>query len=176
MNFAVLSPPRPRSHPLGGRRAWSVWGVGAELTESQWKTVIRQVLARGLLESHGDYGVLVLGADAGPVLRGEVEVSLRVDPAKAGTKRAGAKRRSGAEADLDPVDAELFEALRAWRAETAKEQGVPAYVVFPDATLYGIVEAKPDSISALGRVSGVGLKKLDRYGPAVIELLEARAA
>src|SRR5699024_10683329 len=153
----------------------SVWGVGADLSKSQWKTVIRQVLVRGLLEAYGDYGVLVVGENAGTVLRGEEEISLRVDPVKkSGGKKAGSRRRGGPEAELDPADASLFDALRAWRAEQAKEQGVPAYVVFPDATLYGIVEAKPSSIDRLGQVSGVGLKKLDRYGPAVLEVLESQ--
>ncbi|MDN5876881.1 MAG: HRDC domain-containing protein, partial [Brevibacterium sp.] len=151
----------------------SVWGIGDDLSETQWKTVVRQVLARGLLESHGDYGVLVVGEAAGPVLRSEVEISLRVDPKKSGSKKAGAKRRGGPEVELGTADTALFEALRSWRADQAKEQGVPAYVVFPDATLYGIVEAKPNSIAELGQVSGVGLKKLDRYGPGVLEVLES---
>lgn len=154
----------------------SVWGIGNDLSETQWKTVVRQVLARGLLESHGDYGVLVVGEAAGPVLRSEVEISLRVDPVKkSGSKKAGAKRRNGAEVKLGTADSALFEALRSWRADQAKEQGVPAYVVFPDATLYGIVEAKPSTIGELGQVSGVGLKKLDRYGPGVLEVLESSA-
>ncbi|MCD1286831.1 MULTISPECIES: DNA helicase RecQ [unclassified Brevibacterium] len=153
----------------------SVWGVGSDLSEAEWKTVIRQVLARGLLESHGDYGVLVVGEEAGPVLRGETEISLRVDPKRTGSKKTGAKRRGGSEVALDPAEASLFEALRAWRGEQAKEQGVPAYVVFPDATLYGIVEAKPSTIDELGQISGVGLKKLDRYGPAVLEVIGAEA-
>lgn len=153
----------------------SVWGIGADLSESQWKTVIRQVLARGLLASHGDYGVLVLGEDTGPVLRGEAEVFLRVDPVKrAGAKKASSSRRGDPAATLDAADSALFESLRAWRAEQAKEQGVPAYVIFPDATLYGIVEARPSTIAELGGVSGVGLKKLDRYGPAVLELIGAQ--
>ncbi|MGO2035407.1 MAG: DNA helicase RecQ [Brevibacterium sp.] len=153
----------------------SVWGVGSDLSEAEWKTVIRQVLARGLLESHGDYGVLVVGEGAGPVLRGETEISLRVDPKRTGGKKTGAKRRGGPEVALDPAEASLFEALRTWRGEQAKEQGVPAYVVFPDATLYGIVEAKPSTIDELGQISGVGLKKLDRYGPAVLEVIGAEA-
>ena len=151
----------------------SVWGVGADMSESEWKAVIRQSLARGLLESHGDYGVLVLGPAADPVLRGEAEVSMRIDPVKrSGGSRAGAKRRGG-DITLDTADSALFEALRAWRAEKAKEQSVPAYVVFPDATIYGIVEAKPRTVAELGQVSGVGLKKLDRYGPAVLEVIAA---
>ncbi|QQT70090.1 DNA helicase RecQ [Brevibacterium casei] len=151
----------------------SVWGVGADMSESEWKAVIRQSLARGLLESHGDYGVLVLGPAADPVLRGEAEVSMRIDPVKrSGGSRAGAKRRGG-DITLDTADSALFEALRAWRAEQAKEQSVPAYVVFPDATIYGIVEAKPRTVAELGQVSGVGLKKLDRYGPAVLEVIAA---
>ncbi|MDN5588485.1 MAG: DNA helicase RecQ [Brevibacterium sp.] len=154
----------------------SVWGIGDDLSETEWKTVVRQVLARGLLESHGDYGVLIVGEAAGPVLRSEVEISLRVDPKKSGSKKAAAKRRGGPEVELGTADTALFEALRSWRADQAKEQGVPAYVVFPDATLYGIVEAKPSTINELGQVSGVGLKKLDRYGPGVLEVLESSTA
>src|SRR5699024_6950931 len=92
-----------------------------------------------------------------------------------GAKKAGSRRRGGPEVELDPADASLFEALRSWRGEQAKEQGVPAYVVFPDATLYGIVEVKPSTSSELGQVSGVGLKKLDRYGDSVLEVLAAHA-
>lgn len=152
----------------------SVWGVGADLSEGEWKAVIRQSLARGLLESHGDYGVLVLGPAADAVLRGQTGVSMRVDPVKkSGASRSGSKRRGGPEVALDPADSALFEALRSWRAGQAKEQSVPAYVIFPDATIYGIVEAKPTSFESLGQVSGVGLKKLERYGDAVLEVLAA---
>ncbi len=154
----------------------SVWGVGADLSETEWKAVIRQSLARGLLESHGDYGVLVLGPAADPVLRGEAEVSMRIAPVRrSGGGRSASKRRGGAEVTLDPADSALFEALRAWRATQAKEQSVPAYVVFPDATIYGIVDAKPRTIAQLGEISGVGLKKLDRYGEAVLEVIAAHA-
>ncbi|MFE3961359.1 RQC domain-containing protein, partial [Nocardia sp. NPDC059091] len=91
----------------------SVWGVGADLSEGEWKAVIRQSLARGLLESHGDYGVLVLGPAADAVLRGQTEVSMRVDPVKkSGGSRSGSKRRGGPEVSLDPADSALFEALR----------------------------------------------------------------
>src|SRR5699024_8684580 len=110
----------------------SVWGVGADLSESQWKTVIRQVLARGLLESHGDYGVLVVGESAAPALRGQAELHLRVGQQKnAGGTNARPRRGGGSGGALDPADASLFEALRACRAEQDKHQGVPAYVVFP---------------------------------------------
>ena len=135
------------------------------------------MLARGLLESHGDYGVLVVGESAGPVLRGEGEISLRVDPVKkSGGKKAGSRRRGGPDVELEPADASLFEALRSWRGEQAKEQGVPAYVVFPDATLSTASSRSNRRRSAnLGQVSGVGLKKLDRYGDAVLEVLAAHA-
>src|SRR5699024_8475084 len=140
-----------------------------------WKTVIRQVLARGLLESHGDYGVLVTGEAAGPLLRGEEQISLRVDPVKkSGAKKAGSRRRGGPEGELDPADASMCEGRRSWSGEQARGQGVPAYAVSPDATLYAIVEVKPNSIDRRGQVSGVGLKKLDRYGPAVLEVLESQ--
>ncbi len=152
----------------------SVWGVGADLSEAQWRTVIRQALARSLVVSHGDYGVLVPGPAGGPVLRGEERVFLREDPAakKAGrSRRGGPQGRAAAPIELEPADAALFEQLRSWRAEQAKEQGVPAYVVFNDATLYGVVEAKPASIGELGGISGVGQKKLDRYGEAVLGIV-----
>lgn len=101
---------------------------------------------------------------------------MRIDPVRhSGGGRSASKRRGGAEVTLDPADSALFEALRAWRATQAKEQSVPAYVVFPDATIYGIVDAKPGSIAQLGEVSGVGLKKLDRYGEAVLEVIAAHA-
>ncbi|GAA1998104.1 DNA helicase RecQ [Brevibacterium samyangense] len=156
----------------------SVWGIGADIDERQWRAIIRQILARGYLESVGDYGVLVLGPQAGPVLRGEETVQLRHDPtpAKAGRgSRSGGGRKASVAADLDPASAALFEALRAWRAGQAKEQGVPAYVVFPDATLRGIAEARPTSRGELGTISGIGTKKQDRYGDEVLAVVREHA-
>lgn len=157
----------------------SVWGIGTELTEREWRSVLRQLLARGIVEAVGDYGVLVPGPNAGPVLRGEVTLDLAVDraptsPARGRARSAGGARASAAEG-LETADREAFESLRTWRTSVAKEKQIPPYMVFSDATLVGIVEAKPETVRALGAVSGVGAKKLVEYGDAVLEALGADA-
>ncbi|MGY5764732.1 DNA helicase RecQ [Brachybacterium sp. DNPG3] len=157
----------------------SVWGIGQELTEREWRSALRQLIARGIVEAVGEYGVLVPGPGAGPVLRGEQALELAVDrtPRKASRSRggagAGAGRSAGSRAaeSLEPAQQEVFEALRRWRTEVAKEKQIPPYMVFSDATLVGIVEARPSSIGALGGVSGLGAKKLATYGDQVLEVL-----
>ena len=116
---------------------------------------------------------------AGPVLSGETTLELAVDraPAKASRSRvSGGSGSSGgagprAADALEPAQREVFEALRAWRTSVAKEKAIPPYMVFSDATLVGIVEARPGSVSALGGVSGVGAKKLAEYGEDVLGVL-----
>ena len=152
----------------------SVWGIGEELSEKEWRTAIRQLLARGIVEAEGDYGVLIPGPQAGPVLRGESTVELAVDRAPQRSSRSGGRRAAGASRaaeSLEPAQRERFEALRAWRTAVAKEKQIPPYMVFSDATLVGIVEARPASVAQLGAVSGVGAKKLAEYGEAVLEAL-----
>ncbi|MFB9774911.1 DNA helicase RecQ [Brevibacterium otitidis] len=157
----------------------SVWGIGADLTPAVWRSIVRQLLARGLLQAVGDYGVLVVPEAAGPVLRGEETVLLREDVQRTRTAQAtagGARRGSTAAAELTGADAQLFESLRAWRTAQASQQGVPPYVVFSDATLTGIVRARPTDSAALSEVSGVGATKLDRYGEAVLSIVSEAAA
>ncbi|MDO9398131.1 MAG: RecQ family ATP-dependent DNA helicase, partial [Herbiconiux sp.] len=116
----------------------TVFGVGADLGAAEWRGVVRQLLAQGLLAVGSDgYGTLELTEASTEVLRGEREVLLRTEPKKTPRSRPARSGKSAAAAavDLDPAGQELFERLRAWRAETAKEAGVPAYVVFHDATL-----------------------------------------
>ena len=153
----------------------SVWGIGTELSEKEWRTVIRQLLARGIIEAVGDFGVLAPGPNAGPVLRGEQTVELAIDrtPAKSASRRGSSGGGSRAAASLEPAQQEVFEALRQWRTSVAKEKQIPPYMVFSDATLVGIVETRPQSVSALGGVSGVGAKKLAEYGEAVLEVLDS---
>lgn len=157
----------------------SVWGIGTELTEREWRSVLRQLLARGIVEAVGDYGVLVPGPNAGPVLRGEITLDLAVDrtptSSTRGRARAAGSGRASAAEGLEPADREIFESLRTWRTSVAKEKQIPPYMVFSDATLVGIVEAKPESVRALGAVSGVGAKKLAEYGESVLEALGADA-
>jgi ATP-dependent DNA helicase RecQ len=190
-----------------------VFGIGGELREGEWRGVVRQLLASGLLAVSGDHGTLALTDASGEVLRGERQVMFRRDPPKAlpvpaarsgrgagsgaggsgggdsAADRSGADRsgadRSGAggksrraaaagrmtAAEL-PAGAEpLFERLRAWRREVAKEQGVPAYVVFPDATLRQIAASPPSTLAELAAVNGVGETKLARYGQQILDLL-----
>ena len=157
----------------------SVWGIGEELTEKEWRTAIRQLLARGILEAEGDYGVLVPGPQAGPVLRSEETVQLAVDRTPQRASRGGGRRAGGAPRaaeSLEPAQRERFEALRAWRTEVAKQKQIPPYMVFSDATLVGIVETSPQSVQQLGTVSGVGAKKLAEYGEDVLEALSGAAA
>ena len=159
-------------------RELSVWGIGQELSEREWRSVLRQLLARRIVEAVGDFGVLVPGPEAGPVLRGEATVELAVDrtttPRSRGRARSGADgARAGSRAadGLEIAEREVFEALRTWRSSVAKEKTIPPYMVFSDATLVAIVQARPSSTAQLSAVSGVGAKKLDEYGDAVLEVL-----
>ncbi|MFY1688544.1 DNA helicase RecQ [Plantactinospora sp. WMMB782] len=152
----------------------SVFGVGTELTESEWRGVVRQLLAQGLLAVEGDYGTLVLTETSGDVLGKRREVLMRREAPRAGsTGRAGRPRAAGTAAAvaLAPEAEPVFERLRAWRAATAKEQGVPAYVIFHDATLRQIAAEPPTTLAELSRVNGVGENKLAKYGQQILETL-----
>ncbi|MDQ2757621.1 MAG: DNA helicase RecQ [Actinomycetota bacterium] len=154
----------------------STFGIGTDLTEAQWRAVVRQLLARGLLAVEGDHGTLALTSGSADVLGRRQEVTLRVDPTPVKGRRGSGERsskssRGTAAADLPPQAQPVFERLRAWRAATAKEAGMPAYVIFHDATLRQIAGDAPGDLAALGRVSGVGQAKLERYGEQVLEVL-----
>ena len=159
----------------------STFGIGTELTELQWRAVVRQLLAAGLLAVSSDgHHTLQITTESWPVLRGERTVPLREDAvvrAGAGRKRAASKvAGSAAAGDLSPEDRALFERLRAWRAETAREASVPAYVVFPDATLAAIAQQRPATLDELFAISGVGAKKLESYGGAVLAVVRGDEA
>ncbi|WP_244976174.1 DNA helicase RecQ [Nocardia huaxiensis] len=149
------------------------FGVGTELRDIEWRGVVRQLLAQGLLAVHGDYGVLTLTESSNEVLFDGRQVKLRreAERAKAARTPKPAKASRLAAADLTPADADLFEKLRAWRAATAKEQGVPAYVIFHDATLREIAARKPASLADLGGISGIGENKRAKYGEGVLEVV-----
>ena len=151
-----------------GHESLTVFGVGTELSEPEWRGVVRQLLAQGLLTVEGDHGTLVLTAASGEVLGRQREVRLRHEPKRA-TKSAS--RAKATPAELPDEAKPLFERLRAWRATTAKEQGVPAYVIFHDATLRQIATQTPTTLAELGTVSGVGENKLAKYGEGVLEAL-----
>lgn len=154
----------------------SVFGIGEELAEAEWRGVVRQLLAQGLLAVEGEYGTLVLTDESATVLGREREVLLRKEPKKPTSRSsssAGGKGAKGKAAAVDlPASAvPVFEALRTWRGATAKEQGVPAYVIFHDATLREIATLHPSSLAELGGISGLGEKKLATYGEGVLEVL-----
>ncbi|MFG1791330.1 DNA helicase RecQ [Nocardia sp. NPDC049149] len=148
-----------------------VFGIGTDLRDLEWRGVVRQLLALGLLAVHGDYGVLTLTEASNEVLFDGRQVRLRREPERATKPARAAKAGKSAPADMAPTDVPVFERLRGWRAATAKEQGVPAYVVFHDATLREIAARKPTSLAELGTVGGVGENKLAKYGAGVLEVL-----
>ncbi|MFF2634290.1 DNA helicase RecQ [Microbacterium sp. NPDC058021] len=155
-----------------GHERLATYGLGADLTDQDWRSIVRQLLARGILVARGDYGTLALGEPAGAVLRGETAVPLRRDTI--GRPVAGARVRKASAADsLGEGDRGLFEALRAWRAETAREQGVPAYIVFGDATLRALAEHRPASLADLDGITGIGAKKREAYGESVLAVIAA---
>jgi ATP-dependent DNA helicase RecQ len=156
----------------------SVFGIGEELSEGEWRGVVRQLLAEGILAVEGEYGTLVLTEESGVVLRRERDVPLRKEPKKPVTTRSAASSSSGrgdrkpkAAVELSDDLVPVFEALRAWRADQAREQGVPAYVIFHDATLREIAATAPSSVAELGTISGIGEKKLATYGEGVLAVL-----
>jgi ATP-dependent DNA helicase RecQ len=148
----------------------SVFGIGTELKDTEWRGVVRQLLALRLLAVEGDYGTLVLTEESAEVLGRRREVMMRREPERTRSRSSsGAKKKAVAE--LAPEAAPVFERLRAWRGAVAKEQGVPAYVIFHDATLRQIATDLPSSLTELGKISGVGENKLAKYGDGVLEAL-----
>ena len=158
-----------------GHDALSTYGVGAELDERQWRSVFRQLVAAGLLATDSEgFGVLRVTAAARPLLRGEATIALR--PAAARSERRAARRAARTQAraaklEIAPHETDLWQSLRDLRSRLAREQGVPAYVIFHDATLLQFVRERPQTLDALGAISGVGNAKLRRYGDSVLEVL-----
>jgi ATP-dependent DNA helicase RecQ len=164
-----------------GHHELRTFGIGLELNESQWRGVVRQLMAQGLLAVHGEYQTLAITEGSMQVLRGQRAVTLRRDMPQQRAPRsrsaspgpAGAGAAKLAAAELTAPQEAVFERLRAWRAATAKEQGVPAYVVFHDATLRSIAVAAPSTLRDLAGINGVGESKLAKYGESILELLTA---
>ena len=155
-------------------RSLTVFGIGADLRESEWRGVIRQLLAQGLLAVIGDYGTLALTEASGAVLSGERQVRLRREQTPAKIRSRSSRAVAEPAAALPAEAAGLFERLRSWRAAAAREQGVPAYVIFHDATLREIAARQPSSLSELAAIGGVGQAKLAKYGDQIISLLHDR--
>ncbi len=166
-----------------GHESLSTFGVGADVSEAQWRVVLRQLIALGYLRTEGEYNTLELTPTARDVLRGEVQMLLR--QATDAPKRARGERgdRGGKTTKatrgkdkppplpLDDAGLARFDALKAWRAEIAREHNLPAYIVFHDAALAEMAQAAPDTLDALGQISGVGAKKLEAYGREILRVL-----
>ena len=154
------------------------FGVGEELPATGWRAVIDELTFTGILAERGDPNrpILALGnVDAvGALWRGEREVTLRTDPA-AKRRRERTRGASTALADLSERDGALFEALRNWRTEEAKAKGVPPYVIFHDKTLAAIAQARPSALEQVREVPGVGEKKVERHGEAILALVAEAA-
>ena len=152
-----------------GHDKLATYGIGADLSDQDWRSVVRQLLARGILVAQGEYGTLAPGPDAAAVLRGEQSVPLRRDVlGRATTTRV---RKASVPDAVAEADRDLFEALRAWRAEQAREQGVPAYIVFGDATLRALADKRPRTPDDLSGITGIGAKKREAYGDAVLAVI-----
>ncbi|MEJ3403963.1 DNA helicase RecQ [Rathayibacter sp. YIM 133350] len=162
----------PRTEQWGHERL-ATWGIGADLSEQQWRGVIRQLLAQGLLAAQGEYGTLALTDAGAAVLSGARTVMLRTEPDRPAGRAARSAR--SAPADLAVEHRGLFEALRAWRAGEAREQGVPAYIVFGDATLRAVASARPASTAALAGIPGIGEKKREQYGEKLLAVVASAA-
>ncbi|MFI9011730.1 DNA helicase RecQ [Actinosynnema sp. NPDC053489] len=149
-----------------------VFGIGTELNESGWRGVIRQLLAQGLLAVEGEYSTLVLTPAGDEVLYQGRQVPMRREPERAARVRT-AKAAKTAPADLPAEAAPVFEKLRTWRTAQAREQGVPPYIIFNDATLRQIAATTPTTLTELSAISGVGENKLAKYGQQILDALSA---
>ena len=161
-----------------GHQHLSTFGIGTELSEVQWRAVLRQLIALGHLRVEGEFSTLELTESARVVLRGEVPLFLR-HPAKPSAKTAKGRRGAldargkakRAPLSMDDEEMARFEALKAWRAEIAREHNVPAYVVFHDAALAEMAKEMPETLAALAEIGGVGAKKLEAYGRDILRVL-----
>jgi len=149
-----------------------VFGVGTGIGEAAWRGVFRQLVALGYARvDHESHGALRLTESSRAVLKGGQKVEMR-EVVERGRSDSKTLRRSSALAALRPEAVDLFERLKAWRREEARTQAVPAYVILHDSTLAAIAERQPRNLDALADVGGMGAKKLERYGAALIELMQ----
>jgi ATP-dependent DNA helicase RecQ len=148
----------------------STYGIGQDHSKAEWRAVADHAAAVGLVERREDrYGGLALTAAARPVLRGEQRVMMKLPAPREKRRRRGGEGRPSAGA---PVHGPLFDALRRHRLELARAAGAAPYTVFHDRTLEEIASAKPATLDALGHCYGIGAVKLEKYGPAVLDIVK----
>ncbi|MBL8388254.1 MAG: DNA helicase RecQ [Hydrogenophaga sp.] len=161
-----------------GHDKLSTFGIGADLSESQWRALLRQLIAREAVRvDDAPYNTLHLTDGARPILKGESQVWLREITESKGTKRSSRKASRDATApDGQPLPLagrECLDALKAWRAEVAREHNLPAFVIFHDATLRAIAAQQPRTMADLDGISGIGQKKREAYGAEVLRVVSA---
>ncbi|RZI85171.1 MAG: DNA helicase RecQ [Rubrivivax sp.] len=159
-----------------GHHALSTFGIGADLSENQWRAVLRQLVALGHVVAEGEFNTLVLTDSARAVLKGEVQLILREAadaPRRSKAPRAAGSKASGAPKDLVGEALVRFQSLKAWRSEVAREHNLPAYIVFNDATLAEMARVAPQTLGELSGISGVGAKKLQAYGTEILAVMAA---
>ena len=166
---SVLTAKSSERSLMNGHEQLSVWGIVEGDDAALLKPVGRALLLRDALRTN-PHGGLEFGPAARAILKGETDVALLEAPAR--PKR---RRGSGSGSTANPTDDPLFEALRARRRDLAKEQGVPPYVIFHDSVLREMAEARPRDGWALGRITGIGQRKLDAYGDAFLQVIRDHA-
>ncbi len=155
-----------------GHQEVSTYGIGTDLSASEWKSVFRQLVANGYLRADPDgYGALQLTEECRPLLQGKQTVELRKDPVVKKSAGRSSGNRSGSAIREQITDQVGWEALRACRKQLAEKQGVPPYVIFHDTTLFGMLERKPNTLEELAEVSGVGAAKLEKYGETFLQAI-----
>ncbi|KJE36924.1 ATP-dependent DNA helicase RecQ [Thalassospira sp. HJ] len=157
-----------------GHDKLSVYAIGKDIAQPQWRSVFRQLLAMGYLQVDVEgHGGVYLTEESRPVLRGEKVVEMRKDPGE--SKRAMTKRLRDFDTEFEnEEDRDLWERLRTLRRELATSQNVPPYVIFSDRTLWEMVRFKPRTLEDMASINGVGVKKLDQYGLAFLDVMDGR--
>ena len=150
-----------------GHDSLPTFGVGKDLSRGQWQAVFRQIMGRDLMRPDAErHGALVMTDRALPILRGEEAIQLRKDAVARATER-----RPAVKALVSEEHAPMLSALKAKRRALAEAARVPAYVIFVDRTLIEMAETRPTNLDELARISGIGAKKLERYGAEFLEVL-----
>jgi ATP-dependent DNA helicase RecQ len=165
-----------RMSQLGHDRL-TTFGIGADMDEKQWRSVFRQLLASGLLATDAEgFGTLRLTASSRDVLVGDKSVHMREEtrPARKASRRRDSQLVTGASLGIEAYEQPMWEALRTLRSKLAKQHGVPAYVIFHDATLLAMLRALPETEEDLASISGIGEAKLKRYGRDFLDVINAK--
>jgi len=148
----------------------STYGIGEDTSEQEWRSLFRQLIALGYIATDVEgHGAIKLEEKSRPLLRGEIELTLR----KPSLDKSSKKKKSKNKTSLRSVDEPLFELLREHRLELANEYGVPPYIIFHDSTLEEMAKTRPNTLEAMRYISGVGEQKLDKYGDSFLEVIQS---